>query len=81
MLALNSELFLVESAELHDDLVTQHVHTDLKIHARGHVDPEVVRLKHGGLLDALRRDLDERVVVVQLVVILLLLLPQGEREV
>jgi hypothetical protein len=29
----------------------------------------------------LGRDLDERIVVVQLVVIVLLLLPQGEREV
>jgi hypothetical protein len=47
LLALNSELFLVESAELHDDMLTQHVHADLKIHARGHVDPEVVRLEHG----------------------------------
>jgi hypothetical protein len=33
------------------------------------------------MFDTLGRDLDERVVVVQLVAILLLLLPQGEREV
>lgn len=61
-------------------MLAVHMHADLKVHSRRHVDPEVVRLQHCTRSQDRRVDLNQRVIVEQLVNVCLLLLAESKWE-
>jgi hypothetical protein len=63
LLALYSVGSLVERTELQSNVMAQHMHPDLEVEARSHVDSEVVRFQDLMRAQDVRIYLDKRIIV------------------